>query len=69
MKMLCCMQTSPITADERKTYIYQDLQRIDPKVGYEILLVFATLGEMSKDSRKTLLAEDVMRAIISLIKL
>ncbi|CAL6064125.1 Conserved_hypothetical protein [Hexamita inflata] len=68
LKMLNCMLITPINLQERQQFIMQDLQRIEPKVGYEMLLILSTLAEASKDSRRQLLAEEVLKVTISLIK-
>ena len=43
--------------------------RVEPKVVYDVLLILTTLAETGIESRKQLLAEDMIKVVISLIKL
>lgn len=55
-----------INETDRQIYIQQGLTRTDINVGYDVLLTLCTLLEISKDSRRAVLAEDAIRIALSL---
>ncbi|KAH0575645.1 hypothetical protein SS50377_23285 [Spironucleus salmonicida] len=57
-----------LSPEKRMQYVQQYLPRVDPKYGYESLLILATLSELAKDSRSALLAEDAIRIGLTLCK-
>ena len=63
------MVNAPISATERQDYLVKEIMRVEPKVVYDVLLILTTLAETGIESRKQLLAEDMIKVVISLIKL
>lgn len=67
-KILNNMMMKQITESDRQIFIQQGMTRTDTNAGYDVLLTLCTLLEISKDSRRAVLAEDAIRIALSLAR-